>query len=76
MFIFISWKKQVKMFVFILWLVSFGVCIQIQYSEYLCDMVKNKLQKIYTWVNQKKINSSRKEYAMWTSFKFWPMEKV
>ena len=43
MFVFISRKKQVKMFPFISWLVSFEVCIQIQY---FCDVVRNKLQTI------------------------------
>ena len=36
-------KKQVKMLGFISRLVSFGVCIQIQY---FCDVVRNKLQTI------------------------------
>ena len=40
---FISWKKQVKMLVFILWLVSFWVYIQIQY---FCYLVRNKLQTL------------------------------
>ena len=65
MFVFISWKKQVKMLVFVSWLVSFRVCIQIQY---LCDVV-SKLP-IPTWVNQKKIKSSRKEYVLWTWLNF------
>ena len=42
-FVFIQLKKKVKMLVFISWLVSFGVCIQIQY---FCDVVRNKLQTI------------------------------
>ena len=33
----------------------------------------NSKQSLSTWVNQKKIKSSRKEYVMWTWFKFWPM---
>ena len=41
-FVFMSWKKQVKMLVFISWLVSSGVRIQIQY---FCGVVRNKLQK-------------------------------
>ena len=38
--------------------------------------MRNKLQQsISTWVNQKKMKSSRKEYVMWTWLKFWPNEK-
>ena len=38
--------------------------------------MRNKLQQsISTWVNQKKMKSSRKEYVMWTWPKFWPNEK-
>ena len=29
-----------------------------------------------TGVNQKKIKSSKKEYAMWTCFKFWQMKNI
>ena len=70
--------KETSENVFILRLVSFGVCIQIQYSEYFCDVVRDKTpkNKISTWVNQKKINSSSKEYVMWTWFKFQPMKKI
>ena len=40
------------------------------------DVMRNKLQtiSIYTKVNKKKIKNSRKEYVMWTCFKFWPMK--
>ena len=31
---------------------------------------------IISRVNQKKIKSSRKEYVMWTCFKFWPMKSI
>ena len=36
----------------------------------------NSKQSISTWVNQKKIESSKKEYVMWTWFKFWPMKNI
>ena len=39
----IQYQKQVKMFVFISYLVSFGVCIHI---EYFFDVVSNKLQTV------------------------------
>ena len=51
MFVFISWKKQEKMLIFISWSVSFGVCIQIQY---FCDVVRNKLQTINIYLNWSK----------------------
>ena len=71
LFVFMSWKKQVKMLVFISWLVSFGVRIQIQY---FCDVVRNKLQKNKYLLEL--IKSSRKEYLMWTWFKLWPMKNI
>ena len=50
------------MIVFTSWLVSHKVCI---YREYFFRKVRNKLQTlVVTRVNQKKIKSSRKEYAM------------
>ena len=64
-------NENVYLFVYRLWLVSFGVCI---YVQYLFGVVRNKLQTINTRVNQKKIKSSRKEYIMWTCFNFWPMK--
>ena len=33
-------------------------------------------ERLNTRANQKKIKSSRKEYAMWTCFKFWPMKNI
>ena len=57
-------------FVFIWWLVSFGVCI---YMQYFFDVVRNKSkQEVSTSVNQEKIKS----YIMWTCFKFWPIKNV
>ena len=29
-----------------------------------------------SWVNQKKIKSSRKKYVVWTCFEFWPMKNI
>ena len=51
------------------------VCIYIQYSF---DVVRNKFQtiNIYTRFNKNKIKSSRKEYAIRTCFKFWPMKNI
>ena len=64
-------SENVYLFVFISWLVSF-------YTQYFFDVVRNKLQtiSIYTRVNKKKIKCSRKEYVMWSCFKFWPMKKI
>ena len=61
------------LFIFVPWLVSFGVCIYIQYFFYV---VRNKLQtiNICNRVRKMKIKSSRKEYVTITWFKFWPME--
>ena len=55
-FIFIL-KKQVKMLVFISWLVSFGVCIQMQYFY---DAVRNKLQTINIYFSQSKDQKFKK----------------
>ena len=67
-------NRFLKMIVFISLLVSHKVCIHI---EYFFREVRNKLQiLIVSSVNQKKIKSSRKEYAMWTCFKFWPMKSI
>ena len=67
-------NRFLKMIVFISWLVSHKVCIHI---EYFFREVRNKLQiLIVSSVNQKKIKSSRKEYVMWTYFKFWPMKSI
>ena len=33
-------------------------------------------ERLTTRANQKKIKSSRKEYAMWTCFKFWLMKNI
>ena len=62
----------IKMFVFISWLVSFGVCIHMQYFS---NVVRNQLQTVNR-VNQKKIKSSRKEHFRWTCFEFWPMKNM
>ena len=72
-FVFISWKKQVKMLLLISWLVSVGVFIQIAAIFLQCG---NSNQWICTWVNQRKIRSSRKEDVMWTYFKFWPIKNI
>ena len=45
-FAFISWKKQVKLLVFISWLVSFGNCIQFQYSLTLTGRINKYLLEI------------------------------
>ena len=63
-----------KMIVFISLLLSYKVCIHI---EYFFREVRNKLPiLVVSSVNQKKIKSSRKEYVMWTYFKFWPMKNI
>ena len=50
------------MIVFISWLFSHKICI---HREYFFREVRNKLQTlVVSRVNQKKIKSSRKEYAM------------
>ena len=54
MFVFISWKKQAKMLVFVSWLVSFGVYIH-RYN------ISVTYENIYLRVNQKKNQSSTKE---------------
>ena len=68
-------SENVYLFVFISWLVSFGVCI---YVQYFFDVVRNKLQtiNIYSRVDKKKIKSSGKEYDVRTGFKFWPMKNI
>ena len=67
-------SENIYLFVCLLCLVSFGVCI---YIQYFFDVVRNKFQTIiYTRFNQEKIKSLRKEYAMWTCFKFWPMKNI
>ena len=58
-------SENVCLFVFISWLVSSGVCINI-----------NSKQKISSRVNQKNIKRSRKKYVMWTCFKFWSMKNI
>ena len=68
-----QYQKQVKIFVFTSGLVSHEICIHIRY---FFDVVINKFQTINRRVNQKKIKSSRKEYVMWTCFKFWPMKNI
>ena len=55
------------LFIFVSWLVSFRVCI---YLQYFFDGVRN----IYKRVRKKKIKSLRKEYVITTSFKFWQMK--
>ena len=59
MFVFISWKKQVKMPVFISWLVSFwSLYSQIQYFcdvwEYLLELIKRR-----TKVQEKNMSCKR-----------------
>ena len=67
-------NRFLKMIVFISLLVSHKVSI---HTEYFFHEVRNKLQiLIVSNVNQKKIKSSRKEYVMWTYFKFWPMKSI
>ena len=55
-------SENVYLFVFISWLVSFGVCI---YIQYFFDVVRNKLQtkNIYARVDEKKIKSSRRDVS-------------
>ena len=55
------------------WLISFGVCIQIFISVMWWEI--NSKHSISTWVNQKKIKSSKKECVIRTWVKFWPMKK-
>ena len=66
-------KKQVKIIVFISWLVSFEVVFRYKISVMWWEI--NSKQSISTRVNQKKIKSSRKKYVMWTWFKLWQVEK-
>ena len=54
-------SENIYLFVFISWLVSFGVSI---YMQYLSDVKRNKLQTI----NIKRV--------MWTCFRFSPMENI
>ena len=58
-----QYQKLVKMFVFISWLVSFGVCIHIQY---FFDVVRLELIERKSKVEEKNV--------MWTCFKFWPIK--
>ena len=46
--------------------------------KYFYDVVRNKLQtkNTYTWVDNKKIKSSGKEYVVRTCFKFWPTKNI
>ena len=60
-------SKNMYLFVSVSWLISFGVCI---YIQYFLDV------QIFTRVNQKKSKSSRKEYVMWMCFKFWPIKNI
>ena len=68
MFVFMSWKKQVKMLVFISWLVSFGVCIQIQY---FCDVVRNKLQSINVYLRRSKVQQKNMSCECGLNFDQW-----
>ena len=67
--------ENVCLFVLILWLASFGVCI---YIQYFFDVVGNKLQtrNIYTRGDKKNMSQKRKEYVIRTCFTFWPMKSI
>ena len=74
-----QYQEQVKMFAFILWLVSLvEVCIHshaINISLAWCVRINSK-HWMSTRVNQKKIKRSIKEYIMWTCFKLWPTKTI
>ena len=74
MFVFISWKKQVKMLVFFHeW---FHLEFIFRYNISVMWWEMNFKQLISTWDNQKKLKCSRKECVMWPWFKFWPMKNI
>ena len=67
MFVFISWKKQVKILVFISWLVSFEVCIH----RYFCDVWKYLLELIKRRSKVQEKNMScegRLNFDQWKTF--------
>ena len=67
MFVFISWKKQVKMLVVISWLVSFGVCIHI----YFCDAWEYRIEllKRRSKVQEKNVSCERGlNFDEWKTF--------
>ena len=74
MFVFISWKKQVKMLAFFHeW---FHLEFIFRYNISVMWWEMNFKQLISTWDNQKKLKCSRKECVMWPWFKFWPMKNI
>ena len=58
-------SEQLFLFVFISLFVSFGVCVKSNFQK-----------KISARVNQKKIESSSKEYVTKTQFKFRPTKNI
>ena len=67
MFVFISWKKQVKILVFISWLASFEVCIH----RYFCDVWKYLLELIKRRSKVQEKNMScegRLNFDQWKTF--------
>ena len=66
-------KRYISLFLFH-FMISFGVCIYINISLMWREI--NSKINIYTWVDKKKIKSSRTEYVLRTWFKFWPMKNI
>ena len=66
-------KIYISLFLFH-FMISFGVCIYINISLMWREI--NSKININTWVDKKKIKSSRKEYVLRTWFKFWPMKNI
>ena len=69
----ISENKWKYLFLFHDW---FPMKFVFTYNLSLVWLEINCKHQISTRVNQKKIKSSRKEYVMWTCFKFWPMKSI
>ena len=65
-----KWKCMSLCFYFCCFIIGF-LC-----SLFLHTMLLWRSQKWTTRINQNKIKSSRREYIMWTCFKFWPMENI
>ena len=60
------YQKKVKMFVFILWLVSHEVCVHIQY---FFDVLRNKVQEIRSKVQEKNMSCERVlNFDQWKTF--------
>ena len=73
MFIFHERKKWKCLFFFHDWL---PLDFVFRYNISVMQWEINSKQSVSTWVNLKKIKSSRKKDVMWTWFKFWPMKII